>query len=38
MAAALDIVMEWQLRNPGEKSSEGAIVEVEARKKELGFD
>ncbi|KAF4125337.1 tRNA nucleotidyltransferase/poly(A) polymerase [Geosmithia morbida] len=34
---ALDICMEWQLRNPEEKNPEGAIQEVRRRKEELGI-
>ncbi|MCJ1477732.1 CCA tRNA nucleotidyltransferase, mitochondrial [Lambiella insularis] len=38
MVIALDIAMEWQLRNPGKNSPEVAIAEVKARQKELGID
>ena len=34
---ALDICMEWQLRNPGETDPVGAIEEVRKRRKELGI-
>lgn len=34
---ALDICMEWQLRNPGETNPEGAIEEVRKRGAELGI-
>lgn len=34
---ALDIAMEWQLRNPGETDGAGAVAEVVERKKELGI-
>ena len=33
---ALDIVIEWQLRNPDETNPENAIEEVKQRKKEIG--
>ena len=35
MAAALDMAMEWQLRNPGETQPNGAIEEILAKYKEL---
>lgn len=38
MLAALNMVMEWQLRNPGNTAPEEAIAEVKERRKELGFD
>lgn len=34
---ALDMAMEWQLRNPGETDGAGAVAEVVERKKELGI-
>jgi tRNA nucleotidyltransferase (CCA-adding enzyme) len=37
MKAALDVCMEWQLRNPGEKDTQGAIDEVKSRAKELNI-
>ncbi|RFU72668.1 cca trna nucleotidyltransferase, mitochondrial [Trichoderma arundinaceum] len=37
MGKALDICMAWQLRNPGEKSPEGAIQEVRDKSKDLGI-
>lgn len=37
MAAALDVVMAWQLRHLGEKDPAGAIEEVRSRKEELGI-
>ncbi len=38
MRKALDIAMEWQLRNPDETNSVGAITEVMERRRELGFE
>ncbi|KAF8849141.1 poly A polymerase C-terminal region-like protein [Acephala macrosclerotiorum] len=35
MKPALDVVMEWQLRNPGVKDPAGAIEEVKQRSEEL---
>jgi tRNA nucleotidyltransferase (CCA-adding enzyme) len=35
MKPALDICMEWQLRNPGVKDASGAIEEVKKRSDEL---
>ena len=37
MAAALDVAMAWQFRNPGETSPSGAVREVEGRWEELGI-
>ena len=37
MKKAMDIAMEWQLRNPEETDPAGGIEEVVNRKKELGF-
>ncbi|KAL7785249.1 hypothetical protein V8C37DRAFT_394416 [Trichoderma ceciliae] len=37
MGKALDICMAWQLRNPGEKSIDGAIREVRDKCHELGI-
>lgn len=37
MAPALDIVMAWQLRNPGQTDATGAVEEVMKRKDELGI-
>lgn len=37
MKKALDIAMEWQLRNPGETDPAGGIAEVVERKSELGI-
>lgn len=37
MSKALDITMEWQLRNPEETDPAGAIAEVVERKRELGL-
>lgn len=34
---ALDVCMEWQLRNPKEKDPAGAIEEVRKRRTELGI-
>ena len=34
---ALDMTMDWQLRNPDQKASAGAIAEVMERKDELGI-
>lgn len=34
---ALDITMEWQIRNPEQTDTAGAIAEVVERKKELGI-
>jgi tRNA nucleotidyltransferase (CCA-adding enzyme) len=31
----LDVCMEWQLRNPGIKDTQGAIDEVKSRAEEL---
>ena len=33
---ALEMTIEWQLRNPDQKDVAGAIAEVVERKKELG--
>jgi len=38
MIAALNMVMEWQLRNPGSHEPGKAIAEVKERRKELGID
>ncbi|MCJ1421497.1 CCA tRNA nucleotidyltransferase, mitochondrial [Xylographa parallela] len=38
IVGALNIVMEWQLRNPGKTAVEEAIGEVKVRWKELGLD
>lgn len=38
MVAALNMVMEWQLRNPGNNKPEEAIAEVKERSKGLGID
>ena len=38
MKKAMDIAMEWQLRNPDISDPAGGIDEVLRRKKELGFD
>jgi tRNA nucleotidyltransferase (CCA-adding enzyme) len=35
MKGALDVCMEWQLRNPGIKDTQGAIDEVKSRAEEL---
>ena len=35
MKPALDVVMEWQLRNPGNTDPAGAIEEVKKRAQEL---
>jgi len=35
MAAALDVCMAWQFRNPGATDPAGAIEEVSCRSKEL---
>ena len=37
MAKAMEIAMEWQLRNPDRTDPTGAIAEVKARKEELGI-
>lgn len=37
MAAALDVVMRWQLQHAGETDPAGAIEEVKAKKEELGI-
>jgi len=37
MKKAVDIAMEWQLRNPEETDPAGGIAEVVERKKELGL-
>ena len=37
MKKALDITMEWQLRNADQTDTAGAIAEVIARKQELGI-
>ena len=37
MKKAMDIAMEWQLRNPNSSDPAGGIEEVLLRKKELGF-
>ncbi|KAH6607909.1 cca trna nucleotidyltransferase [Trichoderma cornu-damae] len=37
MGKALDICMAWQLRNPGEKSPDGAVQEVRDKSHELGI-
>ncbi|KLJ09111.1 hypothetical protein EMPG_15473 [Blastomyces silverae] len=38
MSKAMDMVIEWQLRNPDESSKEAAISEVLRRKDELGLN
>ncbi|MCJ1394229.1 CCA tRNA nucleotidyltransferase, mitochondrial [Xylographa bjoerkii] len=38
IVGALNIVMEWQLRNPGKTATGEAIAEVKSRWKELGVD
>jgi len=38
MVAALNMIMEWQLRNPGNNAPEEAISEVKERRKELGIN
>ncbi|MCJ1385352.1 CCA tRNA nucleotidyltransferase, mitochondrial [Xylographa soralifera] len=38
IVGALNIVMEWQLRNPGKTATEDAIGEVKMRWKELGLE
>lgn len=35
MKPALDVCLEWQLRNPGNESKEEAMEEVKKRKEEL---
>jgi tRNA nucleotidyltransferase (CCA-adding enzyme) len=35
MKPALDLCMEWQLRNPGAEGYEGAVEEVRSRSEEL---
>jgi tRNA nucleotidyltransferase (CCA-adding enzyme) len=37
MKPALDVVMEWQLRNPGVEDATGAIEEVKKRSADLGI-
>ncbi|VBB83943.1 Putative Mitochondrial precursor of tRNA nucleotidyltransferase [Podospora comata] len=37
MGAALEVVMEWQLRNPGVEDPAGAVEEVKKRRVELGI-
>ena len=37
IVGALNMVMEWQLRNPGKIAPEEAIAEVKSRWKELGL-
>ena len=37
MKNALDVAMEWQLRNPDQKDPAGAIAEVKERKHEFGI-
>lgn len=37
MGAALDVALEWQLRNPGVTDPAGAVDEVRRRKAELGI-
>lgn len=37
MAAALDVCMAWQFRNPTDADVEGAIEEVSRRRDELGI-
>lgn len=37
MKNALEVVMEWQLRNPEENDPAGGIAEIVERKKELGL-
>jgi hypothetical protein len=34
---ALDVVMEWQLRHPGQMDPRAAVIEVEKRRTELGI-
>lgn len=34
---ALDVCMEWQLRNPHECDPSGAVAEVQSRRDELGL-
>ena len=38
MKRAMDIAMEWQLRNPDASNPAGGVEEVLSRKKELGMD
>ncbi|MCJ1250461.1 CCA tRNA nucleotidyltransferase, mitochondrial [Trapelia coarctata] len=38
LVAALNMIMEWQLRNTANNSQEEAIAEVKERRKELGID
>ncbi|KAJ9155113.1 Poly A polymerase C-terminal region-like protein [Pleurostoma richardsiae] len=38
MAAAMEVAMAWQLRNPGVTDPAGAVEEVRRRKEELGID
>ena len=38
LVAALNMVMEWQLRNRGNYRTADAIAEVKERRKELGID
>lgn len=35
MKPTLEVIMAWQLRNPGVKDPAGAIEEVESRREEL---
>lgn len=37
MSKALEMVIAWQLANPGEQDPEAAISEVKGRKKDLGL-
>lgn len=37
MAAALDIVMAWQLRNPDKTDPAGAVEEVQVKREEMGI-
>ena len=37
MKKALDITVEWQIRNPGSTDTACAVAEVVERKKELGI-
>lgn len=38
MSHALEMVINWQLRNPGRSDKEGPMEEVVSRKGELNFD
>lgn len=37
MKPTLDVIMAWQLRNPGERDYTGALEEVRRRSKELNI-